>query len=393
MTDPIFILAVLGANVVIAELLARFTWARHLGTTLLVMILTAVVANLGLIPTTTQKAPIYDGILTYVTPLAIFWLLLRVNLRDVLKAGLPMIALFLIGSFATVVGVVLAMWLVNGSETMGESYRAIGGVFVGTYTGGGVNFNALALHYGLNKQVGVYGGITAVDNILTTIWMAATIALPKLLFHIWPRPKFGLSDDSDQNNIEPEEGEDDTESVHPINLGILLALGAGSMWISDLAAARIDDWLSINLPSIIILTTIALVLAQIPFIQKQNGSQVLGLFAMYIFLAAIAALCDLAALREIGARRHAVHIRFTGDRDQRADHLRRRRLVSHRRQRRRHRLAGQHRRRNNRPGRGQKPGPPRPRPAGRAGRLARLRDRNLPGLRRRRVPAVTEKGT
>lgn len=303
MTDPVFILAILGVNIVAAELLARYTWARHLGTTLLVMIITAVVANLGVIPTTDQAAPIYKDIRNYVTPLAIFWLLLRVNLRDVLKAGLPMITLFLIGSLGTAVGVLLAMWLVNGSETIGESYRAIGGVFVGTYTGGGVNFTALVLHYGIDKQVGIFGGIAAVDNILTTVWMAATIALPKLLAVVWPRPKFGLApdDDDDKSQAVPEEGEDETERVHPINLGILLALGCGSMWFSDLAAEKLDDWLGINLPSIIILTTIALVMAQIPFIQKQNGSQVLGLFAMYLFLAAIAALCDVAALRQMGA--------------------------------------------------------------------------------------------
>lgn len=155
MNDPVFILFVFGVNVVVAELLARRTVAKHLGATLLVMIITAVVANLGVIPTSTREAPIYDGILHYVTPLAIFWLLLRVNLRDVLKAGLPMIGLFLIGSVGTAVGVIAAMWIVDGSESIGESYRAIGSIFVGTYTGGGVNFNALALHYGINKQPGM----------------------------------------------------------------------------------------------------------------------------------------------------------------------------------------------------------------------------------------------
>ncbi len=85
-----------------------------------------------------------------------------------------------------------------------------------------------------------------------------------------------------------------------MNLGFLLAIGAGSLWISELAAAWLKSSLDISIPSIVILTTIALVFAQIPFIQRQNGSQVLGLFAMYIFLAAIAALCDVAALREMG---------------------------------------------------------------------------------------------
>ncbi len=300
MNDPVFILFVLGMNVVVAELLARHTAAKHLGATLLVMIITAVVANFGVIPTSASDTPIYDGILHYVTPLAIFWLLLRINLRDVLKAGLPMIGLFLIGSVGTAVGVLAAMWLVNGSESIGESYRAIGGIFVGTYTGGGVNFNALAMHYGINKQAGIFGGIVAVDNILTTVWMAATIALPKLLARIWPTARFGTADGVTNHENEFDIADDDTETVHPINLGCLLAIGAGSLWSSELTAEWLKSSMGVTMPSIVILTTIALVLAQIPFIQRQNGSQVLGLFAMYMFLATIAALCDVAALHEMG---------------------------------------------------------------------------------------------
>ncbi len=299
MTDPVFILFVLGVNIVAAELLARHTAARHLGTTLLVMVITAVVANFGIIPTSSSDAPIYEGIQTYVTPLAIFWLLLRVNLRDVWKAGLPMISLFLIGSAGTAVGVLLAMRIVNGSETIGQSYRAIGGIFVGTYTGGGVNFTALALHYGVTKQGPVFAGITAVDNILTTVWMAATIALPKLLMRVWPKAKFGTAGEAAEDAAVSDEA-DDTERVHPMDLGFLLAVGAASLWISNVTAAWLETEWGMHLPSVIILTTIALVLAQFRAIQRQKGSQVLGLFAMYLFLAVIAASCDVAAFRQIG---------------------------------------------------------------------------------------------
>ena len=89
--------------------------------------------------------------------------------------------------------------------------------------------------------------------------------------------------------------------MHPVNLGFLLAIGAGSLWISELTAGWMKSSVGVSVPSIVILTTIALVMAQIPLIQRQRGSQVLGLFAMYLFLAAIAALCDISALREMGS--------------------------------------------------------------------------------------------
>jgi uncharacterized membrane protein len=287
-------------NIVVAELLAAHTVARHLGTTLLVLVITAATANAGLIPTSTSDAPIYDDILSYVTPLAIFWLLLRINLREALRAGLPMIGLFLVGSFGAAVGVLAAMWLLNGSETIGDHYRAIGGAFTGTYTGGSVNFNALALHYGLNKQAGVYGGITAVDNILTTVWITATIAMPRLLRRIWPTPKFGVAEVDPEASSEALDLDDETESVQPVNVAFLFAIGVGSLWVSEWVAAWLKSSAGISFPSIVVLTTIALLLAQVPFIQRQNGSQVMGLFAMNLFLAAIAALCDISALHEMG---------------------------------------------------------------------------------------------
>ena len=49
-TDPVFVVAVLAANVVISEWLVRHTFLKHFGTALLVIVVTAVTANLGLIP-------------------------------------------------------------------------------------------------------------------------------------------------------------------------------------------------------------------------------------------------------------------------------------------------------------------------------------------------------
>jgi len=68
--NSLFILFVLGANVVICEWLCRKPGFRHIGTALLVIIVTAIEANLGLIPTT--ATPVYDTIFSYLAPFALF---------------------------------------------------------------------------------------------------------------------------------------------------------------------------------------------------------------------------------------------------------------------------------------------------------------------------------
>lgn len=136
MTDQtLYIFAVLCLVTALSEWLVRRTALRHLGTALVVIIVTAVFANAGLLPTTSTEqnpVPAYDAIFGVVAPLAIVWLLLGVNVRDVLRAGVPIIALFLIGSLGTVAGVLAGMWIVDGPERIGPMYAALGGMFTGT---------------------------------------------------------------------------------------------------------------------------------------------------------------------------------------------------------------------------------------------------------------------
>ncbi|MEL6925539.1 MAG: DUF819 family protein, partial [Bacteroidota bacterium] len=216
--NSLFILTGLCLIVAASEWLVRHTWLRHLGTALLVIVVTAIIANLGLLPagsTAERPVPAYDAIFGYVAPISIFWLLLRVNLRAILKAGLPTLSLFLIGSLATAVGVFLGMQLINGAERIGERYAELGGMFTGTYTGGSINFNAIALHYDIVREGVLYSSSVVVDNIITTLWMIATLALPKLLAGFWPASQSQLG-----HHAEPDSGiEEDTESLHPMDLG------------------------------------------------------------------------------------------------------------------------------------------------------------------------------
>ncbi|MEO1261486.1 MAG: DUF819 family protein [Bacteroidota bacterium] len=294
MADSLYVLTALCLIVVLTEWLVRKTFFRHFGTALLVILITAIIANIGLLPagsSAENPVPIYDGIFSFIAPISIFWLLLRVNLRDILKAGFPLIILFLIGAIGTTVGVVGGMSIINGAENIGENFAAVGGMFTGTYTGGSINFNAVALHYDVVREGVLYGGSVAVDNILTAIWMIATLAIPRLLSKFWPKNKsMKNSGESPLTGID-----EDTEELHPIDLGLVLALGVGSLLVANLLA-EIS-----GVPSIIIITIIALVIAQIPAAKKIKGAQVLGMFSVYLFLAVIGAFCDVSALNKLGS--------------------------------------------------------------------------------------------
>jgi uncharacterized membrane protein len=289
MTEPLPILFVLFLNIVVCEWLSQKPGFRQLGTAFLVVILTAIEANLGLVPTT--DTPLYDAIFAYVTPFALFVLLLNVNLQDLRRAGLPMLTMFLIGSVGTIVGVVVSMWLFNGPQSVGSQFFALAGMFTGTYIGGSINFHAVALHYGVAKSGNLFVAATAADNIMTALWMIATLAIPQFLQRIRPRTLPALTGKPTPETALTEAPEADSETLAPRDLALLVALGLGAMWLSKQLATAMPA-----LPFVLILTTIALALAQIRAVNRLRGGRVLGLTAIYVFLAVIGAYCDMAAL-------------------------------------------------------------------------------------------------
>jgi uncharacterized membrane protein len=293
LNNPLSILAVLCLNIALAEWLNDKAFFKHVGTGLMVIIITAIVANLGIIPASTPETPLYDGIFTYVAPLSIFLMLLNVNLNSLKKAGKPMLIMFLIGSVATVIGTLIAMWATNGKTQIGEMYHALAGMYTGTYIGGSTNFNGVALHYGVSKQGTLFSAATVADNIITAVWVIATLALPQLLNRFYPRKK--AVEISEENETETNNFTSDIENVSPFDLALLLLISFTGISISGWLSSQIPQ-----IPSILWLTTIALVLAQFPIINKLKGQRVIGLLGIYLFLAVIGAYCDVPALLKDG---------------------------------------------------------------------------------------------
>ena len=299
-TDPLYVIAVLSVIVVGSEWLARRGVFRHLGSALLVILIGALLANTGLIPagsTAQAPVPVYDAVFNQLAPITIFWLLLPVSLRDVFKVGWPLLAVYLLGSAGTMLGVVVGMRLVHGATSIGPLYQAVGGMFAGTYIGGSINFNAVALQYDVVRHGTIYGGSIVVDNIVTTVWIVTTLTVPRLLASVWPRRTRGAAAAAPTAPIVDLEAE--SETLDPRGLALMLALGAGALLASNLIADALAR-AGFQVPSILVITTLALVLAQIPAVGRLPGARVLGMYAVYVFLTVIGAFCDVHSLTSLG---------------------------------------------------------------------------------------------
>ncbi len=187
-----------------------------------------------------------------------------------------MLLMFGIGAVGTLLGAFASYYLLAPQAHGVEKAYAVAGMYTGTYIGGSVNLNAVALQYGMTKSGTQFAAINAADNIITTIWIVATLLLPRLLQRRWPRPLAGGAS-AEKTAAGPVELELPAR-LSVSDLSLLLALGLGSLFLSQL----VSRWLP-ALPYILILTTFALVLAQLPAVQKLRGAKVLGYFTVLVF--------------------------------------------------------------------------------------------------------------
>jgi uncharacterized membrane protein len=263
----------------------RFPWAEKLGASLLVIALGALLSNLGLVP---ARSEVYDAVFGPVTSLAIVWLLLAVDLRDLRAAGPRMLGAFGLAVAGTVAGVAGAVLLFGA--VVGEETWKLAGTLVGTYTGGSLNFAAVGRALGLPESL--FAAAAAADNVVTALWMVATLLLPGWLGRFFP-PAPGEAAAAGRQPTARAGGEAGREErsgpilapvpFHLLDVAVLLALGLGLQLAAE-TTARALPW---PVPSVVWLTTYTLAVAQLPPVRRLEGSLHLGTLALNLFFVVI----------------------------------------------------------------------------------------------------------
>ncbi|MCH7685058.1 MAG: DUF819 family protein [Gemmatimonadetes bacterium] len=294
--DPFAVFLALAAVVFVAiQLERRVGVFRSLGAALVGILLAMLLSNIGILPGT---SPTYEFLMGTGVNLAIALILLSVDLGSVLKAGSGMLAAFGIGALGTAVGAITGGLLLSG--VVGPETWKLAGQFTGTYTGGGANFAALGRAF--ETSADLFSAATAADVIVTAVWMVACLTVPVLL----GRSKQGQGQGQGQET--PSAGESSVEgqltlertlqsSVKPVSLSdtaALVAIAVGAVWGADQLAGLLP------IHEVLWLTTIVLILAQVPAVKALSGSALFGNYLLLLFLASNGARSVIANLVAVG---------------------------------------------------------------------------------------------
>ncbi len=294
--------ALLGAVLLAAAALGlwaeRTSWGSRLSGAMVAILLTALLANLGVIPT---RAPLYDAVWTYLVPLAIPLLLLRADLRRVVRETGPLLLGFLAGAAGTVLGVLVAVAVVPLGERLEAHLPQLAGVFAATYIGGSMNYAAVAQALGLDDPEVLAAGVAA-DGLMMVLLFLVLFLLPEL-----PRLRARYRERPGLEAGEGGAGEGGAAELPPaaapygtLEAATALALAAG------LAVLGYGAEAAAGLPGlgVLLLTALAVAFATLwpGAARRLAPAEGLGMLFMQLFFAAIGAGAHVGAVLRAGAQ-------------------------------------------------------------------------------------------
>ena len=293
--SPLALATVIAAATALAFWLDyRFPALGKLGASMMAIIFGAVLSNLDIVPV---SSVVYDVVLGPVTSVSIAWLLLSVDLRDLMKAGPRITGAFLVAVTGTVLGACVATVLYQAH--FGDDTWRIAGALTGTYSGGSVNFVSVGREVGLTGAL--FAGLNAADAVVTGLWLAATLILPIWLARFYAPVEAPTATDRESSTDLPAT---ERHRNHPYFAREgLSTVGIAGLFATGLILVFVSEWLGTVLPqvpSILWLTTLALILGHSPLYRDAPGAMQLGSVGLHFFFVLIGILSRVSEIAAVG---------------------------------------------------------------------------------------------
>lgn len=285
----------------------KYSWASKVTGCILALTFTLILSNLKIIPT---EAPVYDAVWSYVVPLAVPMLLFNADIKKIGRDSGRVLIIYLFSGIGTILGGFVAYFALKNAI---PALNDIVPMFVGTYTGGSVNFVAMSQQYKVPGAT-VSAALVA-DNLLMALYFFTLMALPTMAV-IKKHYKMPLV------NALEEQSESDKEANKTMaakywgakeislkDIAFTVALSFVIVAISDKLATVFGDLFKgegavsaifggLLGNKYLLMTTFTMILASVfpKQISSIRGSQEIGTFLIYLFFAVIGAPASIGLI-------------------------------------------------------------------------------------------------
>ena len=251
----------------------------------------------------------YDSVWNYVVPLAVPMLLFKANIKKIAKDSGRLFFIYIISSIGTLLGSFIAFYILQGQI---KDLAKIMPMFTGTYTGGSVNFVAMADNYKVDQSI--TSAALVADNLLMALYFFVLIALPSINF-IYKRFTHPYID-----GLEREKSDETktkaaqfwrAKEISLLDIAKVIATAFFIVTLSD-AIARYFSYLvpkstafmqlvnALLSNKYLIMTTMTMLASSVfsSYFERMSGSQEIGSFLIYLFFAVIGAPASLKLIIE-----------------------------------------------------------------------------------------------
>lgn len=252
----------------------------------------------GVVPVASNpklKVDVYELIFSYFIPLSIPLMLMGSNITRIVREGGKLLVAFLIGALGVILGSILAFYLIDLGADSGNT----AGVIAATLIGGSMNFIATGEILNFSTHP-LFSATIAVDNFAANAYVLLLFAVPSMTF----LARFFVKPKAENLNAAEKNPNDETYPItmERIAISVLIAAivaGAGSL-LSELIQKVYATRMSM---SILMITILAVLLANLfpkSLRKLEDTAFAIGLWMMYVFLAAIGASTNLADMLHVG---------------------------------------------------------------------------------------------
>jgi uncharacterized membrane protein len=268
--------------------------------------------TLGITP---LASPTYDWTTRYFLPVALFLLMISIDLKSVAKLG-P-VALFMVtaGTVGIILGGPVALAIFGGwlPEDAWKGFAALSGSWIGGTA------NMVAVAESVDTPESAFGPIIVVDTVVGYGWMGVL-----LFFSVWQKKFDTLINANtaaiEETNARLAELDRDRHPTTVRDAAFLVGIGMGAAVLAVNLGERIPPLgdptiISATTWAVLIIVTGGLLLSFTPLREFEKvGASQLGYTALYLLLAGIGAQADLKAVLQApvyllaGALWIAIHV-------------------------------------------------------------------------------------
>ncbi|MBI3602403.1 MAG: DUF819 family protein [Candidatus Omnitrophica bacterium] len=241
-----------------------------------------------------SKASVYTTITTYLLPMALFLLLMSVDIKAIVRLGPPALVMFFAGSLGIMLGMVVVFAFFR--NVVGGQFWSGFAALSASWTGGSANM--IAVKEALGTPDAVFLPMVIVDTIVPYVWMAFMVAFVGLapIFDRWNRADRAIFDDLHQRIKDaPSSKPQKLTFTTSVGLVMLACIGGSfSIYVSHFLP-QVKGIISSYAWGIIIVSCLGVLLSLTPARKfEAHGSNRIGYFILYFVLTSIGARASIA---------------------------------------------------------------------------------------------------